>query len=157
MGKLYPVSKSLNGELVIYSDGGKRRTDKILNDVNVVDFELNEEIKMLEFKEGQVYEYLEANCLIFDIGQHLTVQSDNTGCHVLSNVGMKWYAHEFNEGDLRLVEDSKEVAIPLDKGGVIEKPVFINVENLMEHIIINKLEVNEILSYLDGYVEGSRF
>lgn len=88
VGELYPVTKTLEGELVIHSDGGTGHTDKFLNTVTIVEFEL----------EGD--------------------KSDST---------------------------SKL------------KPVFINVENLMEHIILNKLEVNEILSYLDGYVEGSRY
>lgn len=49
--------------------------------------------------------------------------------------------------------------LPHKSDEVNETPerILINVENLMEHIIVNKLEVNEILSYLDGYVEGSRF
>lgn len=106
---------------------------------------------MLKFKEGQVYEYRGESCYPFDKGQHLTVQSDDTSCYVLSKSGGMWYAHEFGEGDLRLVEGDKS-----DSTSKL-KPVFINVENLMEHIIINKLEVNEILSYLDGYLEGSRF
>lgn len=106
---------------------------------------------MLEFKEGQIYEYLEVNCFPFDRGQYLTVQSDVTGCYVLSKGGMKWYDCDFNKGYLRLVEE------PTPDPTSDVKPVFINVENLMEHIVTNKLEVNEILSYLDGYVEGSRF
>lgn len=36
------------------------------------------------------------------------------------------------------------------------RPVFINVENLMEDIITKNWSKNEILAHLDGYMKGSK-
>lgn len=106
---------------------------------------------MLEFKEGQVYEYMGASDSIFDNGQRLTVETNGVSYYLVSKTGSRWFESEFDDDELRLVEESTP-----DSTSKL-KPVLINVENLIEHIVTNKLEVNEILSYLGGYLEGSRF
>lgn len=109
-----------------------------------------------KFKEGQVYEYTGKNGVVFNHGQLLEVKSNGDIGYVVSNTGTRWYEYDFTGNELKLLEHLPEQTTTTTPTPT-PIPVLINVENLMEHIVTNKLESNEILSYLQGYVEGARF
>lgn len=164
VGNCYPVRVHHTGDLVIYSDRGGAHSEEFLNSTKMVKFELvekenDEVIKKCDIVKviskdhscGLDYEVNTTWAVTADVGGRLFVkvfdyrQPDNEGLLCLSHV---------KKLNLDLELDMNE---PKPDPNADVKPVFINVENLMEHIVTNKLEVNEILSYLGGYVEGSRF